>query len=418
MRKSRKSIGKWFPGMITIFAISMVYAGLSATLVSGAMLKEVAPIEGIQVESGTALAEVFTRLPETTSLILDTGKPVSVPLTWSLSEYVPTGNTGNVLRQTYMPTIRGVYEMTGTFALPKGVTRSESSMPLNVRARVTVEGGPLATLENKDLFDQPGQYSTQTMQFGEVKRTYHTYVPSSYTGQEPVPVMFTFHGGGSYAIGQLAYSEFDVVAEREGFIVVAPDYGMSALGRFTAPGVPEFTSAIIDEISEKYNINKRRIYASGISMGGGASFTLAYQLSDRIAAIAPVASGAGRGDLKLPRPTTMVLFFGTQDPVARGYGSRTYDALDSLVKQNGCSEVPEVKVWTPTEKDPTGITRFTYSGGKNGTEIIFYRIDDGGHTWPGKYQYASWITVGLTSQHIDASQVIWDHLKEHQLPEP
>ena len=81
-----------------------------------------------------------------------------------------------------------------------------------------------------------------------MERTYHTYVPSTYTGDAPVPVMFTFHGGGSYAIGQLAYSDFDVIAEKEGFIVVAPDYGMSALGRFTTPEVPEFTSAILDEL--------------------------------------------------------------------------------------------------------------------------------------------------------------------------
>jgi len=381
------------------------------------ILKEVAPAEAIEVESGTPLDEVFSRLPKTASLGFDKGEAMSVPLTWSMSRYVPTGNTGNVLRQTYMPTIRGAYEMTGTFALPEGVIRSDPEMPLNVKARVAVKTGPLLTLDNKGIFDQPGQYSTQTMRFGEVERTYHTYVPSGYTGKEPVPVMFTFHGGGSYAVGQLAYSRFDVLAEREGFIVVAPNYGMSALGRFTTPDVPEFTSAIIDKISEKYNIDKRRIYACGISMGGGASFTLAFQLSNRIAAIAPVASGVGRGEMKLPRPTTIVLLYGTQDPVARGYSSRSYDILASLVRQNGCSENPAVKVWTPTEEDPTGITRFTYSGGTNGTEIVFYRIDKGGHTWPGKYQYASWITVGLTSQHIDGSQVIWDHLKNHRLPD-
>jgi len=417
MRKSRKTMRTQFLWMATVTAVVLVCAVMTTPVAGAIELKEVAPVEEIQIESGTPLAEVLNRLPKTATLTLEAGEPVSVPLTWSLSEYVAVGRAGNVVRQTYLPTIRGIYEMTGTFSLPEGVTRSDPAMPLHVRAQVTVRNGPLATLDNKELFDQPGQYVTQTMRFGEVERTYHTYVPSSYTGREPVPVMFTFHGGGSYAIGQLAYSEFDVVAEREGFIVVAPDYGMSALGRFTTPGVPEFTSAIIDEISEKYNIDKRRIYASGISMGGGASFTLAYQLSNRIAAVAPVASGVGRGEQKLPRPTTIVLLYGTRDPVARGYGPQTYAALDRLVKQNGCSGVPEVKVWTPTEKDQTGITRFTYSGGTNGTEIIFYRIDEGGHTWPGKYQYASWITVGLTTRHIDASQVIWDHLKKHRLPE-
>ena len=151
-------------------------------------------------------------------------------------------------------------------------------------------------------------------------------------------------------------------------------------------------------------------------MGGGASFSLAYELSDRIAAVAPVAAGTGRGQRALPRPITIVIIHGTRDPVASGYGAQTYAGVDHWVKQNGCSETPAVKVWTHTEDDPTGITRFTYGDGKDGTEVIFYRVDEGGHTWPGKYQYASWITVGLTSQHIDGSQVIWDHLKEHELP--
>ena len=407
-----RSPTQWMP--VVAMAVCAVLAAPDAR---AAKLKEVAQVEGIEVSSGTPLEQVLDSLPKTTTLVLDDGKSVSVPLTWSLSEFVVAGNARNVIRQTYLPTRRGAYEMTGTFSLPDGVTRADAAMPLHVIARVTLASGALVTLDNKELFDQPGKYATHTMKFGDVERTYHTYVPSGYTGNEPVPVMVTFHGGGSYAIGQLAYSEFDVVAEREGFIVVAPDYGMSALGRFTTPDVAEFTSAILDEISKTWNIDKRRVYASGISMGGGASFTLAYELSDRIAAIAPVAAGFGRGQRDLPRPMTIVVMYGTHDPVASGYSQQTYDALNHFVKQNGCSDKPEVKVWTPTEADPTGITRFTYGGGKDGTEVIFYRVDQGGHTWPGKYQYASWITVGLTTQHIDGSQAIWDHLKEHKLPE-
>lgn len=409
--KPRHTAAAWAAAVALI-----VCATFGAAHARAAKLQEVTPVEPIEVASGTPLTDVLAQLPKTTKLVLDTGAPVPVPLTWSLSEFVVAGNAGNVVRQTYLPTRRGAYEMTGTFALPEGVERSDPAMPLHVRATVSVTGGKLFTLEDKELFDQPGKYATHTMQFDDVERTYHTYIPSGYSGDEAVPVMFTFHGGGSYAIGQLAYSEFDVVAEKEGFIVVAPDYGYSALGRFTTPGVAEFTSAIIDELAGIYNIDARRIYASGISMGGGASFTCAYELSDRIAAIAPVAAGTGRGERKLPRPTTIVFMYGTRDPVASNYGPNTYEAVHHFVKQNGCSETPSVQVWTPTEDDQTGITRFTYGGGKNGTEIIFYRVDNGGHTWPGKYQYASWITVGLTSQHIDGSQAIWDHLKKHRLP--
>jgi polyhydroxybutyrate depolymerase len=395
-------------------AALLVAAALAGSAASAGELKEVSKVEGVQVKPGTSLAGALDQLPKTAKLALDDGKSVDVPLSWSLSEYVIAQRGKNVVKQTYLPSIRGSYEVTGTFALPEGVTRPRADVPLEVTALVTVTGAPLLKLDDKQAFSQPGKYATRSMRFGEIERTYHTYVPSTYTGKDPVPVMFTFHGGGSYAIGQLGYSEFDAVAEREGFIVVAPDYGLSALGRFASPGVAEFTSAIIDEISKQYNVDASRIYASGISMGGSASFTLAHELGDRIAAVAPVASSArGLLERKLPRPTTIVWFYGTEDS---GYGSDIYATLDHLVAQNGGPRVAEVKVWTPTEADPTGITRFTYGGGPAGAEIVFYRIDQGGHTWPGKYQYSSLISVGLTSQHIDASQVIWDHLKNHRLP--
>ena len=119
----------------------------------------------MEVASGTTLEDVLAKLPRSTTLTLASGDPVSVPLTWNLSEYVVCGDAGNVVRQTYLPTRRGAYEMTGTFALPDGVTRSDGEMPLNVKTRVTVGGGDLVKLDNKELFDQPGKYASHTMRF-------------------------------------------------------------------------------------------------------------------------------------------------------------------------------------------------------------------------------------------------------------
>jgi polyhydroxybutyrate depolymerase len=70
-----------------------------------------------------------------------------------------------------------------------------------------------------------------------------------------------------------------------------------------------------------------------------------------------------------------------------------------------------------TEDDPTAVLRHTYGGGAGGTEVIFYLVEGGGHTWPGRYQYASTITVGPTTQRIDGTEYIWRHLREHRLPE-
>lgn len=402
------------PIVLTAFATAAaVFAAPSG--VNAESLKAISPVEEIAVENGTPLVDALFKLPNTTSILFDDGSSRSVDLAWSLSEYVKTSRGGNIVAQAYLPRIRGAYEMTGSFALPESVTRTDVTMPTQVKTMVNIEGGELASLDDQELFDQPGQYGSKSMQFGDVERSYHYYVPSDYVAGEALPLMFTFHGAGSHGVGQLSYSDFDVVAEREGFIVVAPDYGVSALGRFDTPGVADFTAAIIDDVDREFTIDPRRIYASGISMGGSASFTLAHELSDRIAAIAPVASSA-RGVLErtLPRPIPIVWFYGTRDS---RYGPELLLTVDHLVEQNKSSPRPAVKTWTPTEDDPTGITRLTYPGGDNGADTIFYRIDEGGHTWPGKYQYSSLINVGLTSQHIDASDVIWEHLRSHTLPQ-
>ncbi len=384
-----------------------------------ATMTGITPVDDITVEYGTSLASALERLPGTTTISVNNGDPVPVSLHWQLSEFVETSRGANIVRQDWLPTVRGPYEVTATFALPDGVQRTDVGMSLMLKARVTVESGELLTLDDGGVFRQPGTYSSQSMTFGDTERTYHMYVPSSYernggADSGGMPVLFMFHGGGSYAVGQIAYSRVDSLAEREGFIVVAPDYGLSALGRFQTPSVPEFTAAIIDELAANYRIDERRIYATGISMGGGASITLAHELGDRIAAVAPVATG-GRGILErtLPRPTTIVWFYGNRDS---GYGPQIYETIDHLVMQNNAASRPKIKTWSPTEDDPTSVTRFTYDGGDNGTEVIFYRVEEGGHTWPGKTQYASLISVGLTTQQIDAMELIWTHLKEHSLP--
>lgn len=61
----------------------------------------------------------------------------------------------------------------------------------------------------------------------------------------------------------------------------------------------------------------------------------------------------------------------------------------------------------------TRIERDAYTGGKQGSEVVTYVIENGGHTWPGGPQYAPVLVVGKTAHAIDASQVIWEFFKRH-----
>jgi polyhydroxybutyrate depolymerase len=374
----------------------------------------VTPVAPITVPNGTALEDAIAALPPTTTITVSEGDPIVVDLDWQLRPTVELSR-GGVIEQEWFPTARGAYEMLGTFELPDGVVQADPEVPLQVVATVNIAGGALLTIEDTHVLSQPGTYVSDSLTFavgGE--RTFHYYVPTSYVPGEPIPVMITLHGAGSYGLGQMAYSEFDRVAEENGFIVVAPDYGLSALGLFLVPGIAGFTDAILDHLAEQYTIDERRIYASGISMGGSSSQTLAYELPDRIAAIAPVAIGITRlRDQPLPRPMTVVSFYGTWDS---SWGPGFMQATEHVAAQLGASSEPEVTTWPATADDHTSVNRYAFTGGVYGTEAVFYEVVQGGHTWPGTYQYASLITVGPTTQHIHATDLIWEHLSRASLP--
>ncbi len=80
------------------------------------------------------------------------------------------------------------------------------------------------------------------------------------------------------------------------------------------------------------------------------------------------------------------------------------------VNANNTSLQPEEFVWGPTDADPTRIVRRLYSGGENGTKVVFYKMEGAGHTWPCGPQYADPAAIGLVSKHISASAQLWADL--------
>ncbi|UOR10560.1 alpha/beta hydrolase family esterase [Halobacillus amylolyticus] len=290
----------------------------------------------------------------------------------------------------------------------------------------------------------PAGFQSDSFEFEGYERTFQYYVPSSYSGKKSVPLMLSFHGRGSNSDGQIGLTGFEKVAEKEGFIVVFPDSTEIDDGNLTAPshrfqwndgrtdtpqyraGVDDvaFTSELIDYFEEKFNIDPSRIYASGMSNGSIFSNRLAVELSDRIAGI-----GAVTGPLapsiaeKAPKgPITVVLFMGDQDPIVPYNGAPSVllgaeSTVDYWVEANDTASKPRVTYLPQTaEGDPTKIRREVYSGGKHGTEVIFYKMEGAGHTWPGGPQYLPPEYIGLVSNQINGSQLIWDELKTHRLP--
>lgn len=262
---------------------------------------------------------------------------------------------------------------------------------------------------------------------GEARR-YLLYVPKSYDPSKPAPLVISLHGFVQWPANQMQLTGWNDLADRYGFIVVYPS-GTGFPKRWRASGaegsglMPDvtFVSDLIDQLEREYNIDPSRIYANGLSNGGGMSFMLSCALSDRIAAIGTVA-----GAYSLPwsechpaRPVPAIVFHGTADPivpyqggVSRGPGFKLPAIpgwVEELSRRNGCSPSP---VESPVSGEVSGI-EYTHCSGN--ADVVLYTIAGGGHTWPGGEPLPKFIT-GRTTQGIEATQTMWDFFQQHPLP--
>ena len=261
------------------------------------------------------------------------------------------------------------------------------------------------------------------------RRSYLLYVPRTYNPAVPTPLVISIHGYAEWPAHQMRISRWNDLADRYGFIVVYPSGTRFPLRwrTTTTPGTDNdlldvtFISDLIDKLEASYNLDPARIYANGLSNGGGMSFLLSGKLYGRIAAIGSVS-----GAYLLPwseyhptRPVPAILFHGTADPIVpyQGGPSRSFnipfpaipDWVESLARINGCTGSPQE---IPAHGEVSGI-RFTNCA--SDAEVIFYKITGGGHSWPGGGAMPKRI-VGVTTRVIDATKLMWDFFQQHPLP--
>lgn len=74
-----------------------------------------------------------------------------------------------------------------------------------------------------------------------------------------------------------------------------------------------FIGKLLDDLATVVKVDEKRVYAYGMSNGGMMSYRLAAELSDRIAAVAPVAGTITIEESKPKRPVPIIHFHGTKD---------------------------------------------------------------------------------------------------------
>jgi len=279
-----------------------------------------------------------------------------------------------------------------------------------------------------------GKMRTYRFQQDDYRRRYKLYTPANITRRDgPRPLVMVIHGGGSSDRGMIKLDKkrWQTLADQHGFYVVYPN-AVDKLWDFVEGVISEnldhrvddltYFKRVIDGVSARANIDQSRIFATGISRGGQASYYLACNMPDRIRAIMPVA-------MSLPKfmldecvqgpPVGIAVMNGTADPQVpyngghitvfrkkRGIVLSTDETLTLWRTRNNCTNAPSAKSFVdePGDQTSVNITEWTRC---TGAPVKLFKVNNGGHTWPGGIQYLPPRIVGHAAQDINASEEGW-----------
>jgi polyhydroxybutyrate depolymerase len=283
----------------------------------------------------------------------------------------------------------------------------------------------------------------RTITSGGTERMYLLTTPAAHDGETPIPLVLDFHGliEGAHIHSQM--SSLGDLAKQEGFVVAFPNGTGDPLRWNSNPAEENnpdiaYTSDLLDTLETELCIDTSRVYAAGLSNGAMMSSVLACRLSDRIAAVAPVAGVMAVDPCPAARAVPVVAFHGTADnfiPFNGGLGgglsfftdpgapttsSTTVpvdltgpgipEAVAGWAERNGCE--PE-----PSEEQVTDEVLLHTWDCPDGADVQFYIVVGGGHAWPGsEFSKAQVAVMGHTTFDISANDLMWEFFQQHQLP--
>lgn len=229
-------------------------------------------------------------------------------------------------------------------------------------------------------------------------------MPPGYKAGWPTPLVLNLHGLGSNLEQQEWLSGMTAQADEAGFIVVYPQAGASMwniqAGEIGAIDVG-FIRELLAYLEEELSIDPARIYATGFSNGGGMAHRLACDLSDRIAAIAPVSGAYAQEQACRPeRPVPVLAFHGSADRLAPFVNEKL--GIDILrwaadwAGRNGCDPAPVIG------QAGSSATVHTWQHCEDEATVRLYVVEGMVHTWPD-------VAV------IDANDLIWRFFAAHPL---
>jgi polyhydroxybutyrate depolymerase len=355
-------------------------------------------------------------------------------------EIAPLDENGATEEEEVVPVIEppAISKPSFTCSRQTGITDTSGELVSGTEPNTTGDG-QMST--NKPVITKPGDY-TFSIKVDNLDRTYVLHAPPSYDATKPLPLVVVFHGGGGNANAAIVTTEFHLKADEAGFLAVFPDGTRPKMdepysfrnnpqtwnegsGRFDSGSKNindiGFIDAMLDDLGTKFNIDTRRIYATGFSNGASMTYYSGMNLAHRFAAIAPVSGHLWPEEVKLSRPVPMIFIIGLSDPLNPPDGGvvnvlgRTdikppiYDEVVRWAQAIGCSMDTEVIY------DKDGVKAIRYPEGSDDSEVVFYTVEGLGHCWPGGKELLPESLVGKTSDKLKATDIIWEFFQKYQM---
>jgi polyhydroxybutyrate depolymerase len=258
------------------------------------------------------------------------------------------------------------------------------------------------------------------------KRRCRLHVPKGYRADRKLPLVVFLHSASGQKSAETVTAEeerlsgFSDLSDKKGFLVAYPEalpHGRGSVmwGTDTGdlPADPDvlFISDLLDHLQATLCVDERRIHAVGFSSGGGFSAVLARRLPGRLAAFAAVAGYFPLPAKEYPasRPAPILEAHGTADPRV------SYDGrVDKKLKTQPIEEW--LKGWAKRNECTKGPEKFFQEGNVTGLRwlnekglpmVIHYRIEGGGHDWPGRKG---------REDRVQMTPLVWAFFERHSLP--
>lgn len=321
-------------------------------------------------------------------------------------------------------------------------TRSGKSPSNNVTARLALVLTVLSAILFSPTETARADVARNSIEYAGSSRHYLISVPPQYSPEHRYPLLLVFHGGGGNPGQVLQSSDIVARAAKENWILVAPagsgrfarlltwnvgfGFGYAMRTKVDDIGFVRYLFAVL---KSKYSIDANRVYATGISNGGILCHLLAAELSDQIAAIAPLVATAGGRAREQRRwtvpatpkqPVSVIAFNGALDqrvPSDGGWQQKATghdpvemwsvkQTIDFWVRHDRCNQAPAVE-----NDEAKRYRRLTYSACAAGSEVVQYLLLNQGHAWPGGKK--GYRRADQPSPLVSANELMFAFFKTH-----